>query len=477
MTRIRLPPIGFFSYARQNDELSGQKLSRLRALITAELQQQYGRAPVTLFQDVTTIPYGADWERQIRDALDQSTFFVPIITPNFIQSKWCCTETDIFLKRERQLFERHPDLHQKSRIFPIDYRKIRDGDLLSPTILAVLRQRLWFDFQDLRDRDPAGETVSRAIGSFAESICDLLLTEVELPPTPEEPVRGKAEAKAEAERRRADEASEPSQVEATSTAQPTRGGKDRNGKSPERERRLAKHLPTEAGAGREGSRRTWAHAMAILRGVDLSRAIIALVAVTLVAAAIALGLGAWPPAVNELVNAADPARDTSRAEAAANAVEVAAAMKTVANAADDSSTMAPAQSDRPSEKTSGREIPKGARAGVAPSSIRSAPETRSGREIPEGARAGVTPADTGTVSATIQLGAFPSSATAEVAWVGLSRRFRYLLPLSHEITPLRRVYVDQRPSQTVYRLRARGTGAAEICRRLRVAGEACTSVN
>ena len=179
MTKVRLPPIGFFSYARQDDELSGKRLSRLRALIKAELQQQYGRTPVRLFQDVTTIPFGADWEHRIRDALDQSTFFVPIITPSFIQSKWCCTETDIFLRQERRLFEHYPDLHKQSRIFPIDYRAIRDGNAFSPTILTVLRRRLWFSFQDLRDKDPTSETVSRAIGSFAESICDLLQVEVE----------------------------------------------------------------------------------------------------------------------------------------------------------------------------------------------------------------------------------------------------------------------------------------------------------
>lgn len=196
MKKMRLPPIGFLSYARQDDELSGQKLSKLRKLIKAELQLQYGREKVKLFQDVSTIPHGAAWERETLKALNDSTFFIPIITPNFIQSEWCCREVNIFLERERQLFALHPDLPSVSRIFPIDYRRIREGNAYDPEALEILKKRQWCDFQDLRDKNPDEETVSRAIYDFAESICDLLLIEVEAPPTAEELAARSAEAEA-----------------------------------------------------------------------------------------------------------------------------------------------------------------------------------------------------------------------------------------------------------------------------------------
>jgi cell division septation protein DedD len=70
----------------------------------------------------------------------------------------------------------------------------------------------------------------------------------------------------------------------------------------------------------------------------------------------------------------------------------------------------------------------------------------------------------------IQLGAFSSQAAAQNAWRALSGRFRYLAPLTHSVTPV------QTGGRTLYRLRASGPGAADICRRLAVAGESCTAV-
>jgi hypothetical protein len=71
----------------------------------------------------------------------------------------------------------------------------------------------------------------------------------------------------------------------------------------------------------------------------------------------------------------------------------------------------------------------------------------------------------------IQLGAFSSQAGANNAWRALSARFRYLAPLSHSVVPA------QVGGRTLYRLRANGAAAADVCRRLRAAGEDCSAVS
>ena len=71
----------------------------------------------------------------------------------------------------------------------------------------------------------------------------------------------------------------------------------------------------------------------------------------------------------------------------------------------------------------------------------------------------------------IQLGAFSSQAAASNAWKGLSGRFRYLAPLSHSVVPV------TSGGKTLYRLRASGPGAPDLCGRLRVAGENCVSLD
>ena len=70
----------------------------------------------------------------------------------------------------------------------------------------------------------------------------------------------------------------------------------------------------------------------------------------------------------------------------------------------------------------------------------------------------------------IQLGAFSSQASANSAWKALSGRFSYLAPLTHSVTP------TSSGGRTLYRLRASGPGAANVCGRLRAAGEICQPV-
>ncbi|MEA3060917.1 MAG: hypothetical protein QOJ94_698 [Sphingomonadales bacterium] len=81
------------------------------------------------------------------------------------------------------------------------------------------------------------------------------------------------------------------------------------------------------------------------------------------------------------------------------------------------------------------------------------------------------PAAPAAPGSTIQLGAFADGATAERVWKGLSGRFTYLAPLSHSVVQA------QVNGKTWYRLRASGPGAADVCGRLRVAGENCLRID
>ena len=73
--------------------------------------------------------------------------------------------------------------------------------------------------------------------------------------------------------------------------------------------------------------------------------------------------------------------------------------------------------------------------------------------------------------ATVQLGAFSSQASANNAWKAMSGRFKYLAPLSHSVMSA------QVGGKTLYRLRASGPGAKDLCGRLRVAGESCVVID
>ena len=96
----------------------------------------------------------------------------------------------------------------------------------------------------------------------------------------------------------------------------------------------------------------------------------------------------------------------------------------------------------------------------------------SGRLI---AAAPMAPSRSGTTSATtggslVQLGAYPSEAVANAAWTNFSKRFAYIAALGKSVQPV------ATGGRTLYRLRVNAGSAnqaADICGRLRVAGETC----
>ena len=70
----------------------------------------------------------------------------------------------------------------------------------------------------------------------------------------------------------------------------------------------------------------------------------------------------------------------------------------------------------------------------------------------------------------VQLGAFPSEAAANAAWASYSKRFGYVAALGKSVQPV------AMNGKTLYRLRVNAGSAnqaADICGRLKVAGEAC----
>ena len=114
-----------------------------------------------------------------------------------------------------------------------------------------------------------------------------------------------------------------------------------------------------------------------------------------------------------------------------------------------------------------------AKAKPAPATAKSEPKVAaaSAKAPATTAKSAPTPAATG--SAMIQLGAFSSDAAAAKAWTNLSKRFAYLADLNKSVSPAKV------GDGTVYRLRvAAGTAAnaANLCGKLRVAGENCVVV-
>lgn len=119
--------------------------------------------------------------------------------------------------------------------------------------------------------------------------------------------------------------------------------------------------------------------------------------------------------------------------------------------------------EEPAVTAAGRDAAAKAAAAAAPSKAAE----------PKANEKAATAAAPGSGGSMIQLGAFSSEGAAAKAWTNLSKRFAYLADLNRVISPA------EVGSGTVYRLRVpAGTAAnaANLCGKLRVAGENCVVV-
>src|SRR5579872_2086159 len=144
--------VGFFSYSREDDTDSYGRLSALRGRIQAELRGQLGRTTKTfrLWQDKEAIPSGTLWASEIKVAVSQAVFFIPIITPTVVASRHCRFELEAFMEREASL-------GRDDLIFPIlyiDVPGLEDGiTLQNDPILSLIAKRQYVDWREFRFLD------------------------------------------------------------------------------------------------------------------------------------------------------------------------------------------------------------------------------------------------------------------------------------------------------------------------------------
>ena len=165
--------VGFFSYSRDDDQGSRGALSALRDAIQTELSAQLGRTRTDfrLWQDKSAISLGTLWEKQISRGIDQSVFFIPIITPRAVRSQHCAYEFQAFLARETEL-------GRDDLVFPILYIPVpalEDEKLWrDEPILRIVATRQYLDWRELRHHDPRSIDVQQKLEWYCRGITNAL---------------------------------------------------------------------------------------------------------------------------------------------------------------------------------------------------------------------------------------------------------------------------------------------------------------
>ena len=165
--------VGFFSYSRDDDEDFKGSLSALRDGIQRELRAQLGRNKTNfhLFQDQEAIAPGKQWELEIKKAVAQSVFFIPLITPRSIGSKYCQFEFESFLAREQAI-------GRTDLIFPILYIPVpalqNEAKWRGDPVLSIIGQRQYVDWRSVRHLEVHSPVVREKIADFCRTIVETL---------------------------------------------------------------------------------------------------------------------------------------------------------------------------------------------------------------------------------------------------------------------------------------------------------------
>jgi tetratricopeptide (TPR) repeat protein len=165
--------VGFFSYSREDDDAFKGSLSALRDGIQRELSAQLGRTKrnFRLWQDQEGIAPGRLWESEIKTAVEQAVFFIPIVTPRAVNSENCQIEYGAFLERERKL-------DRTDLVFPILYIGVpaleNEAQWRNHPVLSVVGKRQYVDWRQFRHQDIHTTAVREAIERFCGKIVEAL---------------------------------------------------------------------------------------------------------------------------------------------------------------------------------------------------------------------------------------------------------------------------------------------------------------
>lgn len=163
--------VAFFSYVRRNDEHDKGRLTYLRKLLENELWAQTGK-DLKIFQDTEDIQWGTEWIERTTSILDRSAFLIAIVTPGYLESKWCRFEFEYYLKQESQF--------KHKLILPIlyiDTPRLKDKN---DEVAIEISKRQCIDWRDLRFVSLPSTKITKRLEILARQIRDLISDEVSI---------------------------------------------------------------------------------------------------------------------------------------------------------------------------------------------------------------------------------------------------------------------------------------------------------
>lgn len=214
-------PDAFLSYTRFDDEEG--EISAFRERLSRTVRQVSGE-PFAIFQDVDDdagIALGERWKDKLDEMLDQTRFFIPILTPSFFRSEPCRQELRTFLDLEQKVGRRDlvlPIYWITCPVLEEVYLKAKDE------LAQIIDDRQRWDWRELIFEDLTSAACRNAMHSLATQIARARRLILRVATSEEtSPLKVKVPSSAE---RRIDQIKEISTLEREGSDQEERSSKD-----------------------------------------------------------------------------------------------------------------------------------------------------------------------------------------------------------------------------------------------------------
>lgn len=159
-------PAAFWSYAHRDDEQDDGRILRLAKRIEDEFSLLTG-SDLNIYVDRNDNRWGQVWRERIDSALQDTTFFIPIITPRYFTRPECRGELMKFAAAARSL-------GVVELILPIRYSVVRDfTESNTDDAIALVSQMQYADWRELRLSDEQSEGYRRAINELSTRLAEL----------------------------------------------------------------------------------------------------------------------------------------------------------------------------------------------------------------------------------------------------------------------------------------------------------------
>ncbi|HEY5054372.1 MAG TPA: toll/interleukin-1 receptor domain-containing protein [Solirubrobacterales bacterium] len=159
---------GFWSYVHADDDAHYGGVSRLADHLAAQYKSETGGRNLELFRDSAELKWGDDWRLKIREAIAESAYFIPIVTPSYFESEECRKELLEFAAEAKA--QKRPEL-----VMPIYFmavKKIEEKDN-SDSLVPLIAARQWEDWRNLRFLDEKNQPYRFAVNKMALRLVEI----------------------------------------------------------------------------------------------------------------------------------------------------------------------------------------------------------------------------------------------------------------------------------------------------------------